>query len=207
MDASAGHWAEVWERKSPEEVSWFEPEARASLTAIDTLGLRPDAPVVDVGAGASRLVDGLLDRGLRDVTLLDVAQGGLGATRARLGDRAERVAFVVADVTRWAPERAFALWHDRAVFHFLVEPEAQAAYVRTLSRAVGAGGHVILAAFAPDGPERCSGLPVQRHTEASLAEAFRGVLELEGAERVVHTTPAGRPQAFVVARFVRAGVR
>lgn len=134
------HWSDVYARRAPAEVSWYQPEATPSLELIEASGASPSAPVVDVGAGASTLVDGLLARGFSDITLVDLAARALERTRERLGARAE-VTYVTADVTAWRPPRTYALWHDRAVFHFLLEAEARAAYRRTLAAALAPGGH------------------------------------------------------------------
>jgi trans-aconitate methyltransferase len=199
-------WKTVWARKGATDVSWFQAEATTSLALIEASGTAAGDPIVDVGAGASRLVDGLLERGHFDVTLLDLAAESLGATADRLGPLgAGRVAYVTADVTTWSPPRRYALWHDRAVFHFLVEPDDRAAYLQALRGALRAGGAAVVAAFADDGPERCSGLAVQRYNEASLAAALSPVLRLVEPRREVHRTPGGAEQRFVYGRFVRAG--
>ena len=161
-----------------------------------------EAPILDVGAGASTLVDGLLARGQRDITLLDVTAAALDVVRARIGQRAE-VHYVVADVTAWRAPRTFALWHDRAVYHFMVSEEQRAGYRRSLETALAPGAHAILATFALDGPERCSGLPVRRYSPESLQHEFAGALELVGTRRQVHATPAGASQAFTFAVFER----
>lgn len=204
MGEREAHWANVWATKAPDAVSWFQPEPSVSLALVEACALGPDAPVVDVGAGASTLVDGLLARGARDVTLVDVASGGLAATRRRLAGRDEgRVSYVVADVTRWRPERTFALWHDRAVFHFLTDDADRAAYLAEVARALAPGASAIVATFADDGPERCSGLLVRRYSERALADEFAPVLDLVESRREAHRTPMGNEQRFVYGRFVR----
>jgi SAM-dependent methyltransferase len=163
----------------------------------------PDDPIIDIGGGASRLVDHLLPRGYRRLSVLDLSEAALEASRARLGTLADGVTWIAADVTDWQPEPAsLALWHDRAAFHFLTDPDRRAAYVDRMARALRPGGHAILMTFAEDGPERCSGLPVQRYSPAALAaeiarhapDAFTPVL----SERHVHRTPKGAEQAFQV---------
>ena len=197
------HWSDVYARRAAAEVSWYQPEATPSLEMIEACGVPTSTPVVEVGAGASTLVDGLLARGFSDVTLVDLAARALERTRERLGDRAE-VTYVTADVTAWRPPRSYGLWHDRAVFHFLFEEQARAAYRRTLAAALAPGGHAVIATFAEDGPERCSGLPVTRWSAAGLAAELGDVLLLVEARRVVHVTPAGAEQAFLFARCERA---
>ena len=197
------HWNGVWERADPDSVSWFQTETTRSLRLIETAtGARPrhDGPavavtVVDVGGGASRLVDALILRGLR-VTVLDIAKAALERSRRRLGDRAADVSWVVADITRWKPECRFDVWHDRAVFHFLVEPADRQAYRECAERAVRAGGVLVLATFAADGPEQCSGLTVRRYSAADLTAEFHPAFELEASETEDHETPWGTRQAF-----------
>jgi len=201
MENKSEHWQKVYEKRAPSEVSWFQVEARTSLALIDACQLSHEAPVLDVGAGASTLVDGLLARGYTDITLLDIADTAFAVTRARLPDAPIR--YLVSDITRWTPDRTFTLWHDRAVFHFLTDDADRAAYRRALAAAVPVGGHVILATFALDGPERCSGLPVRRYSAVSLAQELEGVARPveERAER--HVTPSAAEQSFVFVRFVR----
>jgi trans-aconitate methyltransferase len=186
-------------------VSWFQPEATTSLELIEGTGVALDAPVIDVGAGASLLVDGLLERGFRDITLLDIADAALAETQRRLGPTAtDTVRYIAGDITTWTPLRHFAVWHDRAVFHFLTTPGERAAYRRALALALEPGAHAIIATFALDGPERCSGLSVQRYSADTLAAEFAGVLTPVEARSEVHITPKGTPQSFVVVRFVRS---
>ena len=195
------HWQSIYTTKSADAVSWYEREATTSLAMIDACGLRPEDPIVDVGAGASVLVDGLLAKGFTDVTLLDVSEAALAIAKKRVGDRAK---YVVSDVTSWKPERKYALWHDRAVFHFLTEEKLRVEYKATLAAALREGGHAVIATFADDGPEKCSGLAVRRHSPEELAAAFEPVLEMVESRRVVHVTPWGAEQKFVYARFVKS---
>lgn len=199
----AEHWSRVYETKKTEEVSWYQPSAEVSLALVAESGVPASTAVVDVGAGASTFVDGLLDRGFSDVTLLDLAAPALEATRARLGARAAGLTTVVGDVTAWSPPKSYRLWHDRAVFHFLVEPDQRAAYREVLGRALAPDGMAIVATFAADGPEKCSGLPVCRYSIEALAEELSPVLELVGSRAAVHTTPWGSSQSFVFGLFRR----
>lgn len=194
-DARRAHWERVYSEKGEDALSWFEPRAETSLALIDAAGIAPQA-VVDIGAGTSRFVDALLERGVPDITLLDLSETALARTRARLGPDGSRVRFVAADVTTWPPERTFDLWHDRAAFHFLVEPQARDAYLDRLRAAVLPGGHALVATFAADGPERCSGLPVQRYDPDDLAATLGPGFALREARRIVHRTPWGSEQRF-----------
>ena len=198
------HWEHVYSTRAPDAVSWYHKAPEISLALIEASRIGPASAVVDIGAGASALAEHLLDRGFTDVSVLDIAEAGLGHARKRLGPRATAVDWIIADVTAWQPEREYALWHDRAVFHFLVDPAERRAYMATLDGAVAGGGSVILAAFAPDGPERCSGLPVQRHSDETLASELGPEFALEETRREEHYTPAGGVQRFLWARFRRA---
>jgi trans-aconitate methyltransferase len=194
------HWQDVYEHRSPEQVSWYQREPGMSVELIRRAGA---TKVVDVGGGASVLVDRLLDLGL-EVTVLDVAEAALERSRARLGERAADVTWVVADVTEWRPEARFDLWHDRAVFHFLTEAGDRAGYRGALVSALAPGGHAVIATFAPDGPERCSGLPVVRWSAEGLAAELG--LELVAREREAHVTPGGSVQPFTWALLRRPPV-
>ena len=166
------HWERIYTSKPETRVSWYQSAADLSLTLITAAVPDRAASIIDVGGGASTLVDGLLDRGRTDVTVLDIAEAGLERAKERLGARARRVAWIVADITTWTPPRRWHVWHDRAVFHFLVEPAQQDAYLVALEAATSPGSKVVMGTFALDGPERCSGLPVQRYNADS---SWRGV--------------------------------
>jgi len=194
------HWDHVYRRSAAEHVSWFQPRPELSLALIEASGVRPPAPIVDVGGGASTLVDHLLERGYT-LTVLDISAAALTAAAARLGPtRAEQVTWIDADITR--PELAdtlgrFELWHDRAVFHFLTDAGDRRSYVATMSAALAPGGHAILATFAVGGPERCSGLPVVRYDAASLLAALGSGFDLVETREELHHTPSGAAQAFM----------
>lgn len=201
MDRTS-HWQSVYETRAETEVSWFQERPASSLTLIGNAGLARGAEIVDVGGGASRLVDSLLDQGFA-VTVLDVAPAALERAKRRLGERAPRVQWIEADVTHWRPAETFALWHDRAVFHFLQDPVERAAYAAAMAAAVPRGGHAIVGAFAADGPERCSGLAVRRYDAETLAAEFAADFEPVEALREDHVTPGGKIQHFQFCRFVR----
>ena len=184
-------------------MSWFQTAATLSVDLLAT-HVATDSPVVDIGAGTSPLVDALLQRGYGDVTLLDIAENALAATRKRIAKAADaRVSYVVTDVTWWKPLKKYAAWHDRAVFHFLTDPRDRVAYRNVLACAVAPAGQVVLATFGVDGPDRCSGLPVARYSADSLAAEFEGLLRLEEGRQEVHITPKGVEQVFQYARFIR----
>ena len=196
-DELRDHWQKVYATKAPTEVSWYQPVPERSLALIRDTGVPPDAPLLDVGAGASTLVDQLLAAGYTDLTVLDISGTALATAQARLGAAAARVRWVEADITRFTPERRYALWHDRAVFHFLVEPDRRQRYLDTLGAALALGGHLILATFGPQGPTRCSGLPVQRYSAAELDALLAPRYRLVRSEIEDHRTPAGQPQQFL----------
>lgn len=190
------HWTRVYEEKPPSEVSWYQAQPKPSLRALDRFAVRPSCSLIDVGGGASNFVDALLMRGWEDITVLDIAAPALEAAKERVGPLAQKVCWAVADITDWQPSRQYDVWHDRAVFHFLTEPAQRAAYRRALLAGVGAGGLVIMATFALDGPARCSGLPVQRYNPASLARELGNGFSLVDDWREEHITPWGSSQAF-----------
>lgn len=190
------HWANVWATKRPAEVSWFEETSATSLATIRRLLPDRTARIVDIGGGASRLVDVLLAAGYAEVTVLDIAGSALGASRARLGDQAMRVEWVVGDALSFWPSRPFALWHDRAMFHFLTDDADIGLYRAALTRSVPTDGWAVVATFAPDGPQRCSNLEVRRHDGPSVAAALAPAVRLVEEFRTVHVTPWGAEQRF-----------
>lgn len=190
------HWQNVYRGKGEAEVSWTQLDPQPSLGLIEKFATDRSASVIDIGGGASRLVDALLARGFAAVSVLDLSDAALQSARARLGAQGARVHWIAADATSWAPPRAFDIWHDRAAFHFLVEESDRSAYIDRLHAGVQMGGHAIIATFAPDGPEKCSGLPVQRYSPEGLAEAFGSTFELVEHQGHRHVTPWGAVQSF-----------
>lgn len=203
MDKDIEHWNGVYATKAETAVSWFQAAPTQSLELIERYAPSRDAPIIDIGGGASRLVDELIGFGYTDLTVLDIARTGLDRSRARLGAGADRVDWIVADVTRWRPSRTFAVWHDRAVFHFLTSTDDQDAYVSALSEGTVQGAIVIVSTFALDGPERCSGLPVQRYSAETLSVRLGSAFGLMKEAREVHATPGGSEQSFTYAVFRR----
>jgi SAM-dependent methyltransferase len=189
------HWDKAWDDRDPGGTSWYQLVPTMSLALIDIVAPGPDAGIVDVGGGASYLVDHLIARGHRDVTVVDFAVGALAHAQSRMADRPD-VHWVVADATTWRPDRTFDLWHDRAVFHFLTDQEQRASYIRTATQSIVSGGHLIIGTFALDGPTMCSGLPVQQYDGASLAEEFDAGFRLIHSAVDGHVTPGGATQQF-----------
>jgi SAM-dependent methyltransferase len=187
----------VYASKPPAQTSWHRAHLDTSLKVIDALQLPLTTPMIDVGAGRSTLVDDLIARGFVDVTVLDIAEPALAATRDRLGVEAARVHWQIADIVEAAlPAAFFGVWHDRAVFHFLVDAARRHLYAAQAARSVRAGGNAIIATFAPEGPERCSALPVRRYDAGALAAEFQPAFELVDAAREEHVTPWGATQPF-----------
>jgi ubiquinone/menaquinone biosynthesis C-methylase UbiE len=192
------HWEKVYTTKAVTEVSWFQEHAELSLRLIRDAGVEASASIIDVGGGASTLVDDLLAHGYRNPTVLDLSRAALAAAQRRLGNRAADVKWVEGNVLEANfPSHVFDVWHDRAVFHFLTTEEERHAYVEQVLRAVKQGGLVIVATFAEDGPDRCSGLPVQRYSAEGLHAEFGEPFVLLGHEKESHHTPGGSEQKFV----------
>jgi SAM-dependent methyltransferase len=196
MNRSA-HWEQVYRTRRTDEVSWFQSQPARSLRFIQQVNPPPGGPVIDLGGGASSLVDALLDAGYHDVTVLDISSTALAHARARLGERSARVRWIEGDVLDAdLPAASFAVWHDRAVFHFLTTADDQARYVARVRHALRPGGHVVIATFAEDGPTRCSGLEVSRYSAPELLEVFGDAFTLITSEREEHRTPSGAIQRF-----------
>jgi SAM-dependent methyltransferase len=197
------HWEQVHRSKPAWERSWLQLRPAASLELIQRAGIAPSARVVDIGGGASRLADFLLDAGFRNLTVLDISATALAEARARLGTRGALVRWVEADIAVADVGGPFDLWHDRAAFHFLTAAEDRARYVATLKSALSPAGVAILATFAEDGPSTCSGLPVVRYTPNALQREVGPEFELLETTREIHLTPRGNTQSFVYCSFRR----
>jgi SAM-dependent methyltransferase len=197
------HWNQVYTTKAEREVSWFEPLPEISLEMLDAAGMTAESCVFDVGGGDSHLVDALSARGLDCLAVLDVSGAALERARTRMGSAAHVPMWIEADVTGDWTLKPMDMWHDRAVFHFLTTPEDRARYKRHLLDTLKPGGAAIVATFAPDGPEKCSGLPVERYSPEQLAAELGPEFELRDARAHVHTTPWGRTQSFQYSRLQR----
>jgi ubiquinone/menaquinone biosynthesis C-methylase UbiE len=194
------HWDTAYRAKASDQASWYRAHLEVSFELLVKAGLGRHSRVVDVGGGASTLVDDLLDFGVQSITVVDLSPTSLEIVRQRLGARAERVNWLVADVTTLdVADASFDLWHDRAALHFLIAPEAAQAYVRTAARMIAPGAHAVIGGFATDGPERCSGLPVVRRDPADIAALFGDSFSLVESRRELHTTPSGARQQFAYA--------
>jgi len=196
------HWEAVYTRRRPEQVSWYQPHLSASLTLLAHAGLHPGASVIDVGGGASTLVDDLLAQGVRNVTVLDIAGHALALSKARLTAQADRVTWIEADITQaQLPAASYDLWHDRAVFHFLTNSADRRRYLDTMREALKLGGQAILATFGLQGPPRCSGLEVVRYSPDTLQAEIGNDLTLIETLEETHQTPFNTVQQFLYCRF------
>lgn len=200
------HWERVYRASPTDRLGWYEPHLQTSLAWIRELDLPLDARIIDIGGGASTLVDDLLDVGQRSITVLDISEHALSSVQARLGERARLVTWLQGDVTSIDLRgHYYDLWHDRAVFHFLTVPDQQRKYRDALMRALKPGGHLIIATFAPEAPPTCSGLPVQRYSPEELQTALGGEFESKRSHKETHVTPGGVEQAYLYCHFHRVG--
>jgi len=192
------HWETVYRTKAPDAVSWYAPHLETSLALIGRSAASASSAIIDVGGGEATLVDDLLARGYGDVTVLDISAEAIRVARERLGPQGEQVAWLVADITQAdLPQRRYDVWHDRAVFHFLLDPAHRAAYVRQVARAMRPGGSVIVATFGPEGPTTCSGLDIVRYDARALHGEFGPAFRLVDSAVELHRTPFGTTQQFV----------
>lgn len=195
------HWEDVYQKKKVDEVSWYQPQPDTALRLIDSIKLDPTANIIDVGGGASTLVDCLLARGYLNVSVLDISGKALAVAKERLGGEADRVRWYESDILSFQPQQKFDLWHDRAVFHFLTDSNEREKYLETMHTALSANAHVLIATFGLGGPEKCSGLPVQRYDPELLQKTLGRGYTLISSDSEVHITPWGSPQQFVYCLF------
>ncbi|TCL62348.1 class I SAM-dependent methyltransferase [Rhizobium sp. BK251] len=201
-DTRSAHWERVYATKDEQEMSWFEEVPRESLDLISKAHPNRETRIIDVGGGASRLVDMLVERGQAHVTVLDLSAAAVEVAKSRL-PTASNVEWIVADVTKWQPDRCYHLWHDRAAFHFLTSKEDQSAYAAVMHRALAENGLAVIGTFSPSGPDKCSGLPVARHDGESLQRIFGPRFRLISSETYRHTTPWSSTQDFQFSTFIK----
>jgi SAM-dependent methyltransferase len=200
------HWESVYQRNTADQVSWFQPHLETSLGFIQAAAPDRQAAIIDVGGGEATLVDDLLALGYSDISVLDISEKAIQDAQRRLGNAAGRVTWLVEDINHARlPAQCYAVWHDRAVFHFLVTPSQRAAYVWQLRRSLAPNGHLVMATFGPDGPTSCSGLEVMRYTASQLSEQLGAQFALVSESLEVHETPGGRPQQFLYTHFRHQG--
>ena len=200
---SADHWDEVYRANSSSTLSWYQASPHPSLKMLDRVTTDGHRSLIDVGGGSSTLVDALLERGWIDLTILDIAAPALEVAQQRLGRAAQSVDWKIADITCWRPQRTYDVWHDRAVFHFLTSTEAREGYKKALTAGTVTGSIVIIATFALEGPEKCSGLVVRRYNSDTLAEELGSGFQLLSADIESHSTPGGSEQVFNWCLFKR----
>ena len=201
MSDSKKHWEKVYQSKSPEEVSWYQQEPSLSLSLIEHASLEKDAAIIDIGGGASSLVDHLCEKGYGNISVLDISANALAHSKSRLGLQADKVQWYEEDVTYFEPASRFALWHDRAVFHFLTGKADRERYILVVKQALEPGGHLIIMTFAIDGPTRCSGLDIAQYDADKLAMEIGPGFELLETGYDRHSTPAGNQQKFAYFHF------
>lgn len=199
------HWEKVWSRDQPQQVGWYKESPEVSLRLVKETGIDFGTRILDVGGGASTLVDGLLDRGFENISVLDLSDSAFGHTRTRLGARSEQVTWIAEDVTTFRAAQPIALWHDRAVLHFLTKELDRELYVQSLTESLAPAGHVIIATFALDGPRKCSGLEVVRYGPREMTTLLGGSFQLLEIVHETHLTPGGVKQRFTYFRFQRQG--
>jgi 2-polyprenyl-3-methyl-5-hydroxy-6-metoxy-1,4-benzoquinol methylase len=196
------HWQEVYSTRSTDQVGWYTPHLSTSISLINQIGLLPEDPIIDVGGGASTLVDDLLDTGYKEICVLDLSEQAMLVAKERLGSSGSLVSWLQGDITKVdLPANHFKLWHDRAVFHFLLESAQQQAYRDKLGLTLRTGGHVVIGTFDLDGPAHCSGLPVQRYNEITLSTFFGPGFRLVRHHHEVHTTPSDVKQRYLYCHF------
>ncbi|MCA9195404.1 MAG: class I SAM-dependent methyltransferase [Planctomycetales bacterium] len=198
------HWENVYQTKNSTEVSWYEPDPKQSLDLILQVAGESLGRVLDVGGGQSFLVDRLLDAGFTHVAVLDISQTAIEATKARLGERSSQVEWIVADITQRKSLGEFDVWHDRAVFHFITDPDDRKLYVELLKRSLPVGGHFVVGTFAKGGPEKCSGLTICQYDAATMQAELGPSFEPVKCSDYLHTTPTGKPQLFFFGIFRKA---
>ena len=192
------HWDDVYGTKAPDQLSWYRPHLERSIQFIEEARIPKDAAIIDVGGGTSTLVDDLLERGYSNLTVLDISSKAITSAKLRLGTRAASVTWIEADITRLdLPEHRFDFWHDRAVFHFLLDVAARSRYVAAASHGLRLGGHIVVATFGPSGPEQCSGLEVMRYHPEEIHAEFGHIFQKVGSSSEIHKTPWGKEQEFV----------
>jgi ubiquinone/menaquinone biosynthesis C-methylase UbiE len=204
MKENEQHWEKIYTNRSASQVGWYTPHLETSMRWISKLKLAPEDPIIDIGGGASTLVDDLLDLGHRDLTILDLSSKAIHLTKERLGNVSHSITWLHGDVTEIKlPSDYFRLWHDRAVFHFLIESENQRKYRDAILASLKRGGFFIIGAFAPDAPPKCSGLPVQHYTTELLRKSFGKQFKLKHHRNEIHITPSGVKQSYLYCLFQR----
>lgn len=201
MENKKDHWNKVYETKKPTEVSWYEPMPEVSLTYITDCKLEKDAAIIDIGGGDSFLAEFLLAQGFTDITVVDISEKAIERAKERLGEKADEVNWIVADVSKFQPERQYDLWHDRAVFHFLTEESQIENYLSSVKDAVKPGGFVVMGTFSENGPTKCSGLEIKQYSISQMQDLFYEGFSTLSCKNIDHQTPSGGMQNFTFCSF------
>ena len=197
------HWGDVYQEKSPSEVSWYQKEPKLSLELIRCTNVASNDAIIDVGGGASVLVDYLSKESFTNLTVLDISENAIAMAKKRLGDTAKSIEWIVSDITQFDTSQKFSLWHDRALFHFLTEPSDRKIYVKALTKAIRTEGHLIIATFAIGGPEKCSGLEIVQYDSEKMIAELGDNFSLVEERKEIHITPANKEQEFIFFHFLR----
>jgi len=195
------HWENIYETKSLEEVSWYQPTPETSLEFIQNLSLEKDASIIDIGGGDSFLVDHLLESGYTNITVLDISEKAIERAKERLGKNAEKVKWIVSDITKFEPAEKYDIWHDRAAFHFLTDDNDISAYLEIAGKAVKQNGRLFIGTFSENGPKKCSGIEIRQYSEDSLSETFGSEFRKINCFTVDHKTPFDTVQNFIFCSF------
>ena len=197
------HWENIYKSKAIEEFSWYQPTPETSLRILKRFGFDKETKIIDVGGGNSFLVDHLLELGYLNITVLDISESAINNAKARLGDEAEKVQWIVSDIIDFRTEEVYDIWHDRAAFHFLTEARDIDKYVKLASQSIKSGGGLIIGAFSIDGPDKCSGIPVKQYSDLTMASQFADAFIKQNCIYIDHETPSRKVQNFIYCRFVR----
>lgn len=203
MTTSKQHWENVYNTKASEEVSWFQTYPKTSIAFVDLFNLSPEANIIDIGGGDSHFVDALLDKGFKNVYVLDISSSAIERAKQRLGARASKVNWIVSDITEFKPQVQFDLWHDRAAFHFLTAEESIYKYISIAESAIKKNGHLILGTFSENGPKKCSGLEIKQYSAASMSALFEVSFERVKCITEDHVTPFNTVQNFLFCSFIK----
>lgn len=195
------HWENIYETKKADEVSWYEPVPETSLDYFKSFKVPETAKITDIGGGDSFLVDHLLKRGYKNISVLDISEAAIERAKKRLGESASEVNWIVADAAKFEPEEEYDFWHDRAAFHFLTDPKEISDYIRTAEKAVSPGGILVIGTFSEEGPTKCSGIEIRQYSKASLSAYFSEFFEKKACKKVDHVTPSGSIQKFIFCSF------
>ncbi len=197
------HWENIYQTKALNEVSWYQPNPSTSIDLIEQPEIDKQAKIIDIGGGDSFLVDKLLEKGYTNITVLDISEAAITRAKKRLGNDAEKVKWIVSDVSKFDPIEKYDVWHDRAAFHFLTSSEDIGQYVQTVNKSIIKGGKLIIGTFSESGPKKCSGIEIKQYSESTLTQLMKNGFQKEECFSVDHTTPSGNTQNFLFCKFIK----